>query len=405
MSYNLLRYFKKLPTLFERPRSRAYIPELDGLRFIALISVMFWHASIRATRYSESNGMTSGFYWFFPHGEVGVLLFFFISGYVVSQPFLNRPSTQWRVASFYLSRFIRIYPPYLVALTVCYLVLKVIGHVPAGANSYNSSNISLTSSYFASLFYAHGFIFNVPSRLNPPIWSLEIEIVFYIFAPLVLYVYTKIVSKTHRLTCLGGAIAALVAFNAVASSHFEIEDSYRWGPLINGYLFLFGILVADVFGPSISHPRAKTFYFDIIFMAGLSGLLGVGLKMTQVDADFPGGWLTLAMQCCILVFLALTFVGAFYGRLSSGLLSLSWIRWIGTMCYSIYLTHIVVMQATSELIAKALHLTSPWAIWSVWICVLIPITLVCGLIFYVFVERPFAIAAQRRPAVLAQTPA
>jgi peptidoglycan/LPS O-acetylase OafA/YrhL len=403
MSCKTIGCFETLSTLFERPRSRTYIPELDGLRFIALIAVMLWHASIRATRYSESNGMTSGLYWFFPHGEVGVLLFFFISGYVVSQPFIHRPRAQWGVPSFYLSRAIRIYPPYLVALTVCYLVLQVIGHVPKGASSYNSSNISLTSSYLASLFYAHGFVFNVPSRLNPPIWSLEIEIAFYVFAPLILHAYMKIASKTHRLICLGGVIGGLVAFNAVAASHSEIEDSYRWAPLIHGYLFLFGILVADVFGEKISRPRPKNFYCDIVFAIGLSGLLGVGLKMTQVDADFPGGWWTLATEFCILAFLALTFVGAFYGSLSSAFLSLPWIRWIGTMCYSIYLTHIVVMQATSELIAKALQLTSPWAIWSVWICVLVPVSLVCGLIFYVFVERPFALAAQRRPAVRVRT--
>lgn len=403
MSNKLFRYLATLPTLFERPRSRTYVPELDGLRFVALVLVMLWHASIRATRYSESNGMTSGFYWYFPHGEVGVLLFFFISGYVVSQPFIKRPHAQWQIASFYLGRFIRIYPPYLIALTVCYLILRVLGHVPTGASSYNSSNLSLTSSYLASLFYAHGFVFNVPSRLNPPIWSLEIEIVFYALAPPLLYVYTAIASKRLRFLCLGGAIVGVIAFNAVASSRFEIEDSYRWGALINSYLFLFGILAADAFGEKISRHRSKNFYFDIVFLSGLLGLFAVGLKMTQVDADLLGGWLTFATELCILLFLAMMFVGAFYGRLSSGFLSLSWIRWIGTMCYSIYLTHIVVMQATSEVIGKIFHLTSAWAIWSVWIGLLVPITLVCGLIFYVLVERPFAIAAQRRPAPLTKT--
>lgn len=398
MFSRLLHSLASLPASYERPLSRAYIPELDGLRFIALILVMFWHASIRATRYSESNGMTSGFYWFFPHGEVGVLLFFFISGYVVSQPFLNRPSSQWRVASFYLSRFIRIYPPYLVALTFCYLVLRVAGHVPANASSYNSSNISLTASYLASLFYAHGFVFNVPSRLNPPIWSLEIEIVFYALAPMALYVYTRISSRTRRIWLLGAVIAGLLVFTAIASSRFDIEDGFRWGALINSYLFLLGILAADISGDRISRPRVKRFRFDGLFVAGFIGLLAVGLQMTQVDADLPGGWLTLLLEMSIVLFLALIFVGAFYGRRSSQFLSLPWIRLIGTMCYSIYLTHIVAMQATSEVIGRMLHLTSPWAIWSVWLCVLIPISLICGLVFYRFVERPCAAAAQRRPA-------
>lgn len=392
-----LRYVSQLPVTLGRPLSRAYMPEMDGLRFIALMLVMLWHSSIRAARYSEQNGVTDHLFWYFPHGEIGVLLFFCISGYVVAQPFLNRPSSEWNVKSFYWRRFVRIYPPYFIALSMCFLVLRVIGHVPENAKSFDSSEISITSSYLASIFYMHGFIFNAPSRLNPPIWSLEIEIFFYALAPILLLIYTGVRSKPVRIASLCATILAIISFTAVASSQFDMSKSYRWGNLIHSYLFLLGILAADLTGDKLSRPREKRFLFDIVFSIGFAGLLAIGLNMTKVDAELAGGLSTFVRQLAIILFLIFVFAGAFYGKVSSSFLSLPWIRLIGTMCYSIYLTHIVAMQATSEVLGKMLDITNIWLIWTVWLGVLIPAGLVTGLLFYICVERPFATAAIKRP--------
>jgi peptidoglycan/LPS O-acetylase OafA/YrhL len=399
---NILHSLYDLPDTVGRPLSRAYIPELDGLRFIALIFVMFWHSSIRAARYNADHSTADGFYWMFPHGELGVLLFFGISGYVISQPFLGRPSTEWNVKSFYIRRFIRIYPPYLIALSLCFFALQIVGHVPEDANSYNSTSISLTSSYLASVFYVHSFVFDAPSRLDPPIWSLELEIVFYTVAPLLLFFYTKIQSKTARVLSLSVFILALLLATAVVSAHFQIDGRFRWGLLAHSYLFLLGILAADITGDTLSRPREKGAFADFVFLIGFLGFVAIGLHMTQIDARLSGGWPTLLLQLSITMCLALVFVGAFYGKLSSYLLSLPWIRLIGTMCYSVYLTHIVAMQAAGEIIGKLLHISSPLLIWAAWLGVLIPVGLVVGLIFYVCVERPFAAAATakgRRKAV------
>lgn len=396
MLMKILQYMKSLPVALGRPLSRSYIPELDGLRFLALVLVMFWHASIRAARYSKSNGISDDMFWLFPHGEIGVLLFFVISGYVVSQPFLNRPSPEWKVKSFYLRRFIRIYPPYFIALSACFFVLQFVGVVPQHASSYSGSNISLSLSYLASLFYLHGFMFDAPSRLNPPIWSLEIEIMFYAVVPVLMFFYVKIESKVARVIALIAVIFGLIVFTAVASSQFEIGESFRWGMLIHSYLFLLGILAADISGNRFSRPRTKRLFLDFAFLIGFAGLLVIGVHMTQVDAHLPGGWRTFLLELSIIFSLVLVFVGAFYGKLSSRLLSLPWIRLIGTMCYSIYLTHIVAMQAASEFMGNIFDISSPYLIWSVWLGVLIPASLAVGLVFYICIERPFAAAAQGR---------
>lgn len=396
MSYfgKMLHSVSNVPRSLGRSLSRSYIPELDGLRFIALMLVLLWHSSIRATRYSERIASTDGFYSLFPHGEIGVLLFFFISGYVVSQPFLNRPVQEWNVRSFYARRFIRIYPPYFIALSLCFFVLYFVGHVPQDAKSFGSAGISLTSSYLASIFYAHSFLFDAPSRLNPPIWSLELEIVFYALAPILLFFYVRLSSKIIRLLGLGFFILGLMVITAFVASKFQIDGRFRWGALTHSYLFLFGVFAADVSGAVLMHSRKKTTLADLAFLLGFLGLIVVGLEMTRVDARLSGGAYTFSVQMSTLCLLALILFGAFYGRISSHFLSLSWIGLVGTMCYSIYLSHIVTMQVVSEILGRLVWISEPKIIWLVWLSVLIPISLVVGFCFYILIERPFASAAK-----------
>ncbi|WP_322091630.1 acyltransferase family protein [Paraburkholderia bannensis] len=393
---NAFRYLYDLPDRVGRPLSRSYIPELDGLRFLALFFVLVWHASIRAMRdYGNVAGPQGGdgYYWFFPHGEVGVILFFFISGFVVSQPFLSRPAQEWKVKSFYARRFIRIYPPYLIALSLCFVALKIVGYVPADAKSFSAPGMSLTSSYLASAFYLHSAVFNSASRLDPPMWSLELEVAFYTLAPLLLLVYTRIASKTARLACLGALVAALLLATVYAASQFSVDGRYRWGLLCHGYLFLLGIGAADIVGDRLSRERRTRWLFDAMFAAGLALVVGIGLYLSHIDARLSGAGATAALLVLTVSALAMVFVGAFYGALSSRFLRLPWIRLIGTMCYSVYLTHIVTMQACGEVLDRLQRLHNATVIWAMYLGILIPVALAAGLVFYLCIERPFATLA------------
>jgi peptidoglycan/LPS O-acetylase OafA/YrhL len=392
----VLHQLNDLPNTVGRPLSRAYVPELDGLRFVALIFVLIWHASIRAARhYAAATGHAgdAGYYWVLPHGEIGVVVFFFISGYVVSQPFLNRPAGDWNVKSFYIRRFLRIYPPYLLALSLCFIALQLPGHVADSAVSYKYSGIPLKWSYLASVFYAHSLIFNSASRLDPPIWSLELEIAFYVSAPLLLFFYTMIKSRPVRMLALGAIILALVAETSIIASTVTLDGRFRWGLLCHGYLFLLGILAADMAGDALSRPRKTGTSGDGLFLLGLAGIVAAGLYMTQFDARLSGGWTTLGLLLSTVLSLALLFVGTCYGNISSRFLRLPWIRLTGTMCYSVYLTHIVAMQACGDLLFRFVRISEPILVWGLYFAFLIPVSLVVGLIFYLGVERPFAAIA------------
>lgn len=78
-----------------------------------------------------------------------------------------------------------------------------------------------------------------------------------------------------------------------------------------------------------------------------------------------------------------------YGRFGRRVFGLPWVNLIGTMCYSIYLIHIVVMQAISEKLLKFLPFHDPVMIWGAWLLVLLPAAIATSMIFYTIVERPF----------------
>ena len=85
--------------------------------------------------------------------------------------------------------------------------------------------------------------------------------------------------------------------------------------------------------------------------------------------------------------LAIAF-GALAGRIGRKIMGAPWIALIGTMCFSIYLTHVVVIEAISSLLNR-LPMHSGVAIWGMDILVLTPSVLAAGLLYYVVVERPF----------------
>jgi peptidoglycan/LPS O-acetylase OafA/YrhL len=390
-----------LPDRLGRVDSRSYIPELDGLRCLAIMIVLLWHASLRAARYIDHvNQVTPGtasLYRFFPHGEIGVVLFFFVSGFVVSQPFVTRPMDKWRLGQFVRRRFLRIYPPYLIVILGCYAALAIFGHAPTDAYAFQQSTIGLDQSLLASLFYLHGVIFNAPPRLNPPMWSLEIEVAFYVILPLFMWVYCRF-ARPRRVMWLAIAICLVVAVSSFFLISGDTDLRLRFGFFGHAFLFLVGIATADFVGESIPRHQKNGNLGDFIFLSGVVLIAAVGFEMTQNDARMIDGVYAVAMQSAMVAAMLLMFFGALQGKRAARFLSMAYVRLIGTMCYSIYLTHIIVMTAAAELLGRVFHSRDVLVIYPVFLGVLISVSLLFGTVFYVLVERPIAryIARPRR---------
>ena len=154
-----------------------YRPDIDGLRAVAIILVVLFHA----------------FPDIMPGGFIGVDIFFVISGYLISGVILSRlEAGTFSFADFYRRRVLRIFPALVVVLGVC---------VPAGClllapcEFMSLGKHILGGAVFVSniLLYNETGYFDAAAHAKPllNLWSLGIEEQFYLVFPLLLWVFWR----------------------------------------------------------------------------------------------------------------------------------------------------------------------------------------------------------------------
>jgi len=167
--------------------SKSFIPEIDGLRFVALAAVFMCHLPTTLLKHGSMSYQRSpldkevvGWMIF---GGFGVQLFFMISGFVLALPFVRYHLGEGPpvpLGKYFLRRLTRLEPPYIVNLVLCSVLLYV---------SHKYSLREIGAHLAASLGYAHNLVFESHSWINRVAWSLEIEVQFYLLAPLLTLVF------------------------------------------------------------------------------------------------------------------------------------------------------------------------------------------------------------------------
>jgi len=154
--------------------SKSYRPDIDGLRAIAVISVMFFHARLPG----------------FGGGFVGVDMFFVISGFLISSIILwDISEKQFSLLDFYERRIRRILPVLLFIM----LVTSILAWFVLLPNDFRRFGKYLIASLFmipnVAAWKVSGNYFSPSVETNPllHLWSLGVEEQFYIFFPIVLF--------------------------------------------------------------------------------------------------------------------------------------------------------------------------------------------------------------------------
>lgn len=382
----MLSWLRELPARWSRvTTSTTYVPQIDGLRFLAIIAVLIYHAAARGERlYRNPSDLETAIAQYLPHGSLGVSLFFFISGYIIAYPFLSgRPPA---LKHFFLRRLTRLEPPYILVMLGCFAILAV-GPAPTDAPNFYFTQAPLWQSLLACLTYTHSLVFGEHPRLNPPTWSLEREVQFYILAPFLLYLYGRIRARGLRIVVGLVVTALLLVLGEVIMDRLERTGLLRNTLLTESYGFMLGIVVCDygLWKNVFALPRKAI--FDIGFVIGTVGILFTGAVQFNLDLKLPFALLVVndlfRVGCILLLFLA-----AARGTWSKTFLGLPWIALIGGACYSIYLVHLPVVHAAAQVMSKLVEFHSLAGAWLISWIVLIPIAIAAGLVFYVLVERP-----------------
>src|SRR5271170_315592 len=242
-----------------------FIPEIDGLRFIAILSVYIYHLAGDVLRHSTSGqNLALNGYWLFSVTQIlniGVPLFFVISGFILGMPFAAAHLRRQRpvsVRKYFLRRVTRLEPPYVLCLLLFFALKVLAGRGGAG---------ELLPNLFASVFYVHNLVYGSPSVINFVAWSLEIEIQFYILAPVLALVFAVPKASVRRsvlvvLLLLATGISVLVSPNA----------ALRLSLLGYAQYFLAGFLLAELhlFG---GLERQANWLWDLVSLSGWPLLL------------------------------------------------------------------------------------------------------------------------------------
>ncbi|MBV8531541.1 MAG: acyltransferase [Candidatus Eremiobacteraeota bacterium] len=205
---------------------------LDGLRGIAVLLVLWYHVW-------EISWLSPGPRLdFIPAtGFIGVHLFFFLSGFVISYPFITatarrKPQPTW--GHFAWRRFIKIVPSYVLSIAVAY----AIGYAQVQPNA------SLVPDLVSHLLFVHTWFPDRYGTIDGVLWTLAVEVEFYCIFPLVWWCF----KRRPWLTC--AAMIAIAWIWRASMAHCCYATLFaQWEENLPGYLdiFAFGMIGAYVF--------------------------------------------------------------------------------------------------------------------------------------------------------------
>jgi peptidoglycan/LPS O-acetylase OafA/YrhL len=349
-------------------RDGRWIPEIDGLRFVAIGSVFLYHLLgelvNRSGRYIPVDPQ---YWWLFRiigNGDRGVRLFFVISGMILALPFARQMLAGARAVSirkFYLRRLTRLEPPYIFSLVIAVLMEAVYahGHIPG-----------FLPHFFASLFYVHNQVYRGMSSINPIAWSLEVEIQFYLIAPLVMKFF--LIPGAFLRRC---SIILLILAIGLTQLPFHSDPRVYGSILFYFQYFLAGLLVADVFVVDLDRMPSS-------WLWDLAGLSAVAL-MSWPDHDALWAHIVLPLVIAVLM------IAVMRSHLIRRIFATPWVAVIGGMCYSIYLFHLLLIAVVFKVTRMAILPHADFLVnYLIQLVVMgIPVLALCTLVF-VLVERP-----------------
>lgn len=296
-----------------------YRADIDGLRAIAVLSVLFFHIDVAL----------------FSGGFVGVDIFFTISGFLITSILLKaKQADNFSFRAFYARRALRILPAYLVLVFITIFIGLVL-LAPLAYKGLLESAIasSLFSSNLYFLFTLGGY-FSAAAHELPLLhtWSLSVEEQFYLIMPFAIVFWFKIASDTKRFLVLIGIFLLSVLVSVILTSIHQ-KTAY-FIVFSRAHEFLIGSILSVLLSQHGRKITPSNVTSNVIFIFSIIALASSTILITAKLA-FPS---YLAIVPCIATALII-YCGLNERCISHKLLGNRVMVFIGLLSYSMYLYH------------------------------------------------------------------
>lgn len=357
-------------------RSAFDIPSLDGVRAVAVLTVFIGH------------GFTIGGPW---PGDVGVTIFFFLSGFLITTLLRREYARAGRIAlgKFYLRRALRILPPAYITIALTTLAGIVAQDKSMNVWGVGAELLNLTNYY---MIWAYDTTGDAHTGLPPSssmLWSLAVEEHFYLIFPAVLIVLLRkrLNFRTVGYVLLAACLAApiwrvFLAINGASSYRLYIATDTRFDGL------LFGAAMALLWNPALADkPPLRLSSRSIRYLtAPLAVVVFCATALAPSQFGLTVGD-TILYACLVPIFwYVISYPAGRVGRVLNNRL----VRHIGVLSFSIYLLHRLVLETLGTVIEFDLVID---------LCAL-AITITAAQVMYLTVEKPLGKARRRLEARL-----
>lgn len=334
-------------------REKTYRTEIDGLRAVAVLAVILYHAHIP--------GFRGGF--------AGVDIFFVISGYLITR-IIDREARlgEFSFARFYEHRARRILPALSVMLAASAAAALCI-LLPGDLRQFSQS-LAATALFVSNFFFWRSMdYFSQPAELMPLLhsWSLAIEEQFYIFFPPLMLLLSRRTPRHAQAAILLltlGSLAVMVVASASPVASFFLTPMRAWE------LGLGALLAVGAF-PRIGNAAIR----QILALLSLAAILA-SIVWLDSESSFPWPWALLPTVATAIFLHANDGVSTWAGAA----LSRPPVVGVGLISYSLYLWH-------WPLFAFARYVSGPLSGWQT--AVVLMASLLLAILSWRFVERPF----------------